>query len=57
VKKCCVFYGTSWLNPLFKRACHWMLSWASCVLLTSSHPVSLCFIILLFSRHPCHCNQ
>jgi len=35
---------------VFTRAHHWFLSWARCIQSTSSHPISLTSILLLFSH-------
>jgi hypothetical protein len=41
------FYGTRRFNTVFTRALHWCLSWAISIQSTSSHHISLRFILIL----------
>jgi hypothetical protein len=44
------FYGTRTFNPVFTRARHWSLYWASRIQSTSSHPISLRSMLMLSSH-------
>jgi hypothetical protein len=44
------FYGTRRFITMFTRAFHWSLSWARSTQLTPSHPISLRYILILFTH-------
>jgi len=50
VKKFPALHGTRRFITVFTRSSHWCLSWARCIQSTTSHPLSLRFILLLFSH-------
>jgi len=56
VHKFLAFYGTRRFITLFTRSRYWSISWARCIQLTTSHPISLRSILILSShlrlRHP-----
>jgi hypothetical protein len=50
VKKFLAFYGIRKFITVLTRTRHWLLSWATCVHSTSSHPISLLSIQILSSH-------
>jgi hypothetical protein len=51
LKNFSAFYGTRKFITVFTRALHWSLSWAKSIQFIPSHPISLRFILILFT-HP-----
>jgi len=47
IMKFLTFYWIQRFIAMFTRACHWSLSWDSCIHSTPTHPVSLISILML----------
>jgi len=53
VKKFTAFYGTRRFITVFTRLHHWSPSWTTLIQSTTSHPVSLRYILIILPSHLC----